>query len=67
MEVLRSEPNYVNQILSYGLSSEMVFLVCLINVLIGYIGACGYSLSEYDTYVRHGIPVIAIVGLYHQG
>lgn len=25
-------------------------------------GACGYSLSEYDTYVRHNIPVIAIVG-----
>jgi thiamine pyrophosphate-dependent acetolactate synthase large subunit-like protein len=25
-------------------------------------GACGYSLSEFDTFVRHGIPVIAIVG-----
>jgi len=25
-------------------------------------GACGYSLSEFDTYVRHGIPVIAVVG-----
>jgi len=25
-------------------------------------GACGYSLSEFDTYVRHKIPVIAVVG-----
>jgi acetolactate synthase-1/2/3 large subunit len=25
-------------------------------------GACGYSLVEFDTFVRHGIPVIAIVG-----
>jgi acetolactate synthase-1/2/3 large subunit len=25
-------------------------------------GACGYGLVEFDTYVRHGIPVIAIVG-----
>ncbi|MBL0141105.1 MAG: thiamine pyrophosphate-binding protein [Betaproteobacteria bacterium] len=25
-------------------------------------GACGYGLSEFDTFVRHGIPVIAVVG-----
>ena len=25
-------------------------------------GACGYSLIELDTFVRHGIPVIAVVG-----
>ncbi|MDP2008477.1 MAG: thiamine pyrophosphate-binding protein [Rubrivivax sp.] len=25
-------------------------------------GACGWSLVEFDTFVRHGIPVIAIVG-----
>jgi len=25
-------------------------------------GACGYSLVEFDTFVRHGIPVNAIVG-----
>ncbi len=25
-------------------------------------GACGYGLAEFDTFVRHGIPVIAIVG-----
>jgi acetolactate synthase-1/2/3 large subunit len=25
-------------------------------------GACGYSLSEFDTFVRHGLPVIALVG-----
>ena len=25
-------------------------------------GACGYSLVEFDTFARHGIPVIAIVG-----
>lgn len=25
-------------------------------------GACGYSLIEFDSYVRHRIPVIAIVG-----
>ncbi len=25
-------------------------------------GACGYSLMEFDTFVRHGIPVIAVVG-----
>lgn len=25
-------------------------------------GAVGYSLSEFDTFVRHGLPVIAVVG-----
>ena len=25
-------------------------------------GSVGYSLSEYDTFVRHGIPVIGVVG-----
>ena len=25
-------------------------------------GACGYSLIEFDTFARHGIPVIAVVG-----
>jgi thiamine pyrophosphate-dependent acetolactate synthase large subunit-like protein len=25
-------------------------------------GACGYSLVEFDSFVRHGIPVIALVG-----
>ncbi len=25
-------------------------------------GACGYGLAEFDTLVRHGIPVIAVVG-----
>jgi len=25
-------------------------------------GACGYSLIEFDSFVRHGIPVIAVVG-----
>jgi acetolactate synthase-1/2/3 large subunit len=25
-------------------------------------GACGYSLAEFDTFVRHGIPIIAVVG-----
>ncbi|HSB21964.1 MAG TPA: thiamine pyrophosphate-binding protein [Burkholderiaceae bacterium] len=25
-------------------------------------GACGWSLSEFDSFVRHGIPVIAVVG-----
>jgi acetolactate synthase-1/2/3 large subunit len=25
-------------------------------------GACGYSLIEFDTFVRHGIAVIAVVG-----
>jgi thiamine pyrophosphate-dependent acetolactate synthase large subunit-like protein len=25
-------------------------------------GACGYGLAEFDTYVRHGVPVIAVVG-----
>ncbi len=25
-------------------------------------GALGYSLTEFDTFVRHGIPVIAVVG-----
>lgn len=25
-------------------------------------GACGYGLVEFDTFVRHGIPVIAVVG-----
>ena len=25
-------------------------------------GALGYSIAEFDTFVRHGIPVIAVVG-----
>jgi acetolactate synthase-1/2/3 large subunit len=25
-------------------------------------GSAGYSLAEFDTFVRHGIPVIAVVG-----
>lgn len=25
-------------------------------------GACGYSLAEFDTYVRHKLPMIAVVG-----
>ena len=25
-------------------------------------GACGWSLSEFDTFVRHSVPVIAVVG-----
>ena len=25
-------------------------------------GACGYSLMEFDSFVRHGIPLIAVVG-----
>ena len=25
-------------------------------------GACGYGLAEFDAFVRHGIPVIAVVG-----
>jgi acetolactate synthase-1/2/3 large subunit len=25
-------------------------------------GACGFSLAELDTFVRHGIPIIAVVG-----
>jgi len=25
-------------------------------------GACGYSLAEFDTFVRHRVPVIAVVG-----
>jgi acetolactate synthase-1/2/3 large subunit len=25
-------------------------------------GACGYSLIEFDTFARHGLPIIAVVG-----
>lgn len=25
-------------------------------------GACGFGLAEFDTFVRHGLPVIAVVG-----
>lgn len=25
-------------------------------------GACGYSIAEFDTFARHGLPVIAVVG-----
>ena len=25
-------------------------------------GACGFGLAEFDTFVRHGVPVIAVVG-----
>ncbi len=30
-------------------------------------GAAGYSLQEFDTFVRHGVPVIAVVGNVHIG
>ena len=29
-------------------------------------GAAGFSLMEFDTFVRHGIPIIAIVGYLDQ-
>ncbi|GBL97320.1 Acetolactate synthase-like protein, partial [Araneus ventricosus] len=33
------------------------------NVLIIYgDGSCGYSIMEFDTFVRHKIPIIALVG-----
>lgn len=25
-------------------------------------GSCGYSVAEYDTFARHGVPIIALVG-----
>ena len=25
-------------------------------------GALGYSIAEFDTFVRHGVPIIAVVG-----
>ncbi len=25
-------------------------------------GACGYGLTEFDTFVRHGVPAVAVVG-----
>jgi acetolactate synthase-1/2/3 large subunit len=25
-------------------------------------GACGYSLAEFDTFARHGVSVVAVVG-----
>jgi thiamine pyrophosphate-dependent acetolactate synthase large subunit-like protein len=28
-------------------------------ILFGH-GACGYSLAEFDTFVRHGIQIIAV-------
>ena len=27
-------------------------------------GACGFSLIEFDTFVRHNIPIIAVVGYF---
>lgn len=25
-------------------------------------GSCGYSVAEYDTYMRHNVPIISLVG-----
>jgi len=45
----------------FGLAAALCRSDAEIWILFGD-GACGYSLVEFDTFVRHKIPVIAIVG-----
>ncbi len=45
----------------FALGAKLVHPEAEVWILYGD-GSAGYSLSEFDTFVRHGIPVIAVVG-----
>lgn len=57
---LQWELNLQNQILKFGLFSEMEHVSYFYDLCSNYEG--GFSLIEFDTFVRHNIPVIAVVG-----
>ena len=41
--------------------SRFIYLLFQVWIVYGD-GACGYSLAEFDTFVRHKLPLIALVG-----
>ena len=45
----------------FGLAAALCRPEAQVWILFGD-GACGYSLAEFDTFVRHGVAVIAVVG-----
>ena len=45
----------------FALGAALCHPQCEVWIVFGD-GACGYGLVEFDTFVRHGIPVIALVG-----
>jgi len=45
----------------FALAAALVRPGCAVWILYGD-GAAGYSIIEFDTFVRHGLPVIAVVG-----
>jgi len=45
----------------FALGAKLVHPESEIWVLFGD-GALGYSLAEFDTFVRHGVPIVAVVG-----
>jgi acetolactate synthase-1/2/3 large subunit len=45
----------------FALGAAMVYPDAPVWVVFGD-GSVGYSLAEYDTFVRHGVPVVAVVG-----
>jgi acetolactate synthase-1/2/3 large subunit len=45
----------------FALGAAMVLPGTAVWVVFGD-GAVGYSLAEFDTFVRHGVPVVAVVG-----
>lgn len=45
----------------FALGAAMVYPEAPVWIVFGD-GAVGYSLTEFDTFVRHGVPVIAVVG-----
>ena len=45
----------------FALGAKLVHPEADVWILFGD-GSVGYSLSEFDTFVRHGLPVVAVVG-----
>ena len=45
----------------FALGAAMVYPDAQVWIVFGD-GAVGYSLSEFDTFVRHDVPVVAVVG-----
>jgi acetolactate synthase-1/2/3 large subunit len=45
----------------FALGAKLARPECEVWALFGD-GALGYSLAEFDTFVRHGVPVVAVVG-----
>lgn len=45
----------------FALATKLLCPSCEVWILYGD-GSCAYSLAEFDTFVRHSLPVIAVVG-----